>query len=372
MSLKRRIRGFTLVELLVVIGIIALLISILLPSLQRARQMANLIYCQSNLRQIGQLVQLYAASNNGYLPPLNGYSEYPGAPGSAQNPYNGYWQEYRWHDLLALLVTPTQTSVANTPTWPFGTPVAANHPYNTLAAYHDVDVPSEPRPTYRTTPGPWGGNANIQNGNPFNGFMDGNACDYTACYRVFMGESQGGQDPFTGKYVIRQQSSIKRPTQTFEMWDGACFDDGIYNWGAIPQAKDIDTWNIYNCSMIYPTAMTSGGGHAPSWWNNGIYGNKIAIGTGDAADGYPGSTNPGGTTVAVLQHENRDATNTMSPGYPFTSPSFANHEYDWCMMRFRHMGNTTVNVLFVDGHCDSRQIGQVILSDICTNAPTNY
>jgi len=83
----RRRRGFTLVELLVVIGIIALLISILLPTLSKAREVAKRTACLSNLRQVQQAFAIYAGQYKDWVP-LGYQTTTPTSKGAYQMNYN--------------------------------------------------------------------------------------------------------------------------------------------------------------------------------------------------------------------------------------------------------------------------------------------
>ncbi|MFI4911902.1 MAG: prepilin-type N-terminal cleavage/methylation domain-containing protein [Sedimentisphaeraceae bacterium JB056] len=76
---KNKVSGFTLIELLVVISIIAVLMSVLLPSLRKARESAKKVVCGNNLRQIGYALTMYGQGNKNKLPEI--YS----------NSYYSYW-----------------------------------------------------------------------------------------------------------------------------------------------------------------------------------------------------------------------------------------------------------------------------------------
>jgi prepilin-type processing-associated H-X9-DG protein len=71
LRVRQRALAFTLVELLVVIGIITILIGLLLPTLSRARESANKTKCLANLRTLGQAMVMYANQSKGWLPNMN-------------------------------------------------------------------------------------------------------------------------------------------------------------------------------------------------------------------------------------------------------------------------------------------------------------
>ncbi len=98
--MRKRNYAFTLVELLVVIGIIALLISILLPALSKARESANTIKCAANLRGIGQGIADYVAEYRGKLPASNFYTGLGTDPVLGQTPTQPTQGYTHWSSFL--------------------------------------------------------------------------------------------------------------------------------------------------------------------------------------------------------------------------------------------------------------------------------
>jgi prepilin-type N-terminal cleavage/methylation domain-containing protein len=132
--MRRSKSAFTLVELLVVIGIIALLISILLPALGKARQSAQTVACAANLHAIGQMCAVYQANNRGYLPPLSQTATNSGgSPVFDSNYFRGYtiWTMLGFKAGSRTTQCPTVTGQYASPSW-----AASNNLVRNLYTYN--------------------------------------------------------------------------------------------------------------------------------------------------------------------------------------------------------------------------------------------
>ena len=107
-----RRRGFTLVELLVVIGIIALLIAILMPSLAKAREQAKTIDCASRLRQIGIALMNYATDHRGEFPNWSGWHVVGGNGTGEDSPGLG------WTEQIEPYLLKADSVIYNCPSFP--------------------------------------------------------------------------------------------------------------------------------------------------------------------------------------------------------------------------------------------------------------
>jgi type II secretory pathway pseudopilin PulG len=303
--------AFTLVELLVVIGIIALLITVLLPALNKARQQANLIDCESRLRQMGQALNIYVSENAGLLPYSDVRHDPTGTTPWENNVSDPANQEFSWYWTFTLSKE-IQANITGTD----------GLVHNLSPIFRDVDT------------------IDVNYGRYVN--------HYTCNPRIFPDnyESETTQSgPWVApQYVIPRKFSNVKPSTVFLFWDAPQVQD----WGpgnvAYEQATEIDCNTLEFDSYLFLNSPTT------------LSYNR-AVEPGGAIQSY----------VPSLCKINQKLFNVDIPAPTNLYGGLA--DYFYSHLRFRHLNNTTLNALCADGHVENRAVGTFMVLDVCINAP---
>jgi prepilin-type N-terminal cleavage/methylation domain-containing protein len=294
-------KAFTLVELLVVIGIIAILISVLLPTLAKARQSANFIDCQARLRQMGQAMHIYVNTNKGMLPWGVIDHDAPHLTGDGI-PNASYNERFTWWFFTLSEVMNKKLAGAD------GFVRGIN------GAFRDKDVIEGSDTRYIN--------------------------HYTSNPRVFYRNDRDdapvllwGSAPIDGPFRTQRKSgSVKNHSEVFVIWDGPQAMDQEYNTYGVAEALDAWAWYA-STGLCYGKAGMR-------------YDRPILPGQNGASGLQSGK--------AFQKQYNRDLANAFGGN-------------GWQHLRFRHMNNTRLAALCLDGHVEAREVGTVMVKDIFTN-----
>lgn len=301
---QSRRSAFTLVELLVVIGIIALLISVLLPALNKARQQANNVYCLSQLRQMGNAIQMYVVKSKGVLP----FGYWNGGTLTAANPNQAVGMGIIGAGVPAnradwtILLTQTM-SIRSGNTYQEYNLEGGSGSSNTQdkVRFMFVDVDTEAF-TAGSPPSEW--------------------VHYSAHPRLMptLEESEHAITKNWGWYPFRKPAKIariKRAAEVVLIMDATQIRDNGNR--AAATAFQIDSHNYDGWPSYQSNYLSSGGG------NHLLY---------DSPYAENGKSIYAGPNINAPTMFENDSGGTI---------------------RWRHLGNKSANFLFVDGHCESRR-----------------